>query len=611
MGGTFDEVTFQSPTATSAAETRLVLLVTNVMVSGGIMEFPLTGRTSFLVGRSPNADVHIEAPSVSRKHAQFNDMAGKLTLKDLGSTNGTRVNGEVIGAGPVFVKAGDAIRFGDVIAELRAARQSRVITPRLLPAEEFEARVDAEAERCVRNQRSIGVVAIDCIDLNDAQAARVTQLVTIALRSVDAATRRGQGRFDVLVADCEKEDAIRLAERLHGELTAARIKSLVGLATYPTDVPSPESLALGAQLAMRGASSGKIGLAGTGARIVQIGSREVVVADPEMARLYALIERVAAAPLPALIQGETGSGKEIVAEAIHNLGPRAERPLVKLNCAAVPENLLESELFGYEKGAFSDARTTKPGLIEEAEGGTLFLDEIGEMSAPLQAKLLRVVEDRRVRRVGATTEKQVDVRIVAATHQDLKLAVEESRFREDLFYRLSAVVLKVPPLRERKREIPLLAERFAVEACESGGRPPLLINDSAAQLLTAYEWPGNIRELRNVIHAAVMMCDGDTIEARHLPPLEPSITDTIDAMSRTNEVRQSPERSRARRLTLEEELRELEKTRILEALDEAGGNQTKAAELLGMPRRTLVSKLTALGIEGPRKRKRRSNTRDD
>jgi DNA-binding NtrC family response regulator len=614
MGDRFDEVTFQSPTATSVSETKLVLLVTNVMVSGGIMEFPLTGRSSFHVGRAPNSEVHIEAPSVSRKHAQFSEMAGKLTLKDLGSTNGTRINGEHIGAAPVFVKAGDAIRFGDVVAELRAARLSRASTPGLIKPEEFELRVDGESERCVRNSRSVGVIALEAEDINDAQAARITQLVTLTLRSLDTATRRVPGRYDVLIADCEKKDCIRIAERLHGELVAQNIRARVGVATYPNDVPSPESLALGAQLAMRATEPGKVGLAGTGARIVKIGGREIVVADPEMARLYALIERVAAAPLPALIQGETGSGKEIVAEAIHSMGPRAQRPLIKLNCAAVPETLLESELFGYEKGAFSDAKTNKPGLFEEAEGGTLFLDEIGEMSAPLQAKLLRVVEDRRVRRVGATVEKQINVRIVAATHQDLKVAVDEGRFREDLFYRLGAVVLRVPPLRERTREIILLAERFATEACDGAGRLPAVITPEVGQLLVAYHWPGNIRELRNVIHAAVMMCDGEAIEPRHLPPLTPNVYDTVEATTlpapepAADLAETATKPKRARRLTLEDELRNLERARIVEALEESGGNQTKASELLGMPRRTLVSKLNSLGIEGPRKRKRRDTS---
>jgi DNA-binding NtrC family response regulator len=356
----------------------------------------------------------------------------------------------------------------------------------------------------------------------------------------------------------------------------------------------------------------------TAARVFRLDDREVIVSDPAMQHIFRIAERIAGLSMPVLVTGETGSGKEIIGEALHALGPRARMPLVKLNCAAVPENLLESELFGYERGAFSGAVAAKPGTIERAHGGTLFLDEIGEMPPSLQAKILRVLEDRKVLRLGATKERAIYVRFVAATHRDHKAAVAEGRFREDLFYRLTTLQVKIPPLRERRLDVMPLARRFAEQAAKAAGRSVPVFTPQAAVALEGYAWPGNIRELRNVISQAVVFCDGDAVDVEHLPtevrePSEPprsvrsmrgsSLRDDapVSSLPAPTVPRPSaPSAPSVPSMALDTELREIERTRILDALEACGGNQTKAAELLQMPRRTMVSRMNALGIPGRR-----------
>ncbi|MDB4929606.1 MAG: Response regulator of zinc sigma-54-dependent two-component system, partial [Myxococcaceae bacterium] len=245
---------------------------------------------------------------------------------------------------------------------------------------------------------------------------------------------------------------------------------------------------------------------------------DLVVEDPAMRRLHTMLDRVAAGVIHVLLLGETGVGKEVFAERLHRRSPRRDKPFVKINCAALTESLVESELFGHEKGAFSGAVSANPGLLESAEGGTVFLDEVGELTLALQAKLLRVLEDRLVRRVGGVKSHPVDVRVVAATNRDLEAEIAAGRYRSDLYFRLGGFVLTIPPLRERVGEIAPLARRFALAAAEQSGRPPPTISDEAMALLAAYRWPGNIRELRNVIARAVLLSSGASITPEHLPP---------------------------------------------------------------------------------------------
>jgi transcriptional regulator with GAF, ATPase, and Fis domain len=317
------------------------------------------------------------------------------------------------------------------------------------------------------------------------------------------------------------------------------------------------------------------------------------------ARLAPLLERIAGASINVLLLGETGVGKEVVAEWLHRLSPRSARPLLKLNCAALSEPLLESELFGHERGAFTGAHQAKPGLLESARGGTVFLDEVGELSAATQSKLLRVLEERKARRVGALRLVPIDVRFVAATNRDLEADARNGQFRRDLYFRLSGISLVIPPLRERVGEIEALARAFVAATCREShrGREPSL-SPAAIAALTAYAWPGNVRELRNVIERAVLLSVGDTIELEHLPQEQLRGALVLPWHAGPGVPASAPASIPAATGPAGGE-----RERIVKALADCAGNQTRAAKLLGMSRRTLTARLGALALPRPRKRR--------
>jgi transcriptional regulator with GAF, ATPase, and Fis domain len=324
-------------------------------------------------------------------------------------------------------------------------------------------------------------------------------------------------------------------------------------------------------------------------RMLAIGDRQVVIADPAMARLYELLERLAASELPVLVCGETGAGKEVAASALHQLSRRNTRPLVSLNCAAIHDNLVESELFGYERGAFSGAVTSKPGLLETASGGSLFLDEIGDLPATAQAKLLRVIETKRVLRLGDVRERSIDIRIIAATNRDLIEDVVSGRFRRDLFFRLSGATLWLPPLRDRPRELTILADMFLRDACERQGRAPMQLSPDAHRKLLAMQWPGNVRELKHLMEYVSAAVDVAVVEPHHLDS-------GVRAESPRSQIVVENSTPLRRFRPLAEEIRELEHARISAALTAACGNQRAAAQLLAMPLRTFVFKLKQYGL---------------
>jgi len=293
-----------------------------------------------------------------------------------------------------------------------------------------------------------------------------------------------------------------------------------------------------------------------------------------------------------IVLGETGVGKELAAQAVHQRSARAQRPFVRLNCAALPEALLESELFGHERGAFTGALTAKPGLLEAAEGGTVFLDEVAELPLSAQAKLLRALESRELLRVGGLAPRPIDVRFVAATHRDLPARVADGSFRQDLYFRLNGVSITIPPLRERTSEIGPLAAAFAAGAAAAMGRAAPALRADAMDLLLMHPWPGNIRELRNVIERAVVVCLGDgrdTIGVEDLP---------AELFVPHRGATETPAPVEA---GLQNDLDALERRRILDALERCGGHQGRAAEMLGISRRTLLSRLDSHGLPRPRK----------
>jgi DNA-binding NtrC family response regulator len=299
-----------------------------------------------------------------------------------------------------------------------------------------------------------------------------------------------------------------------------------------------------------------------------------------MQALFQKVNRIATSTVPVLITGETGSGKELIARAVHDASGR--QPFVPINCGAIPAGLVESELFGHVRGAFTGADRDHAGLFEAANGGTLFLDEIAELPISLQAKLLRVLQSGEVRRVGDVESRHVTVRLIAATHQDLRAAVEGGAFREDLLYRINVLHLSVPPLRERTSDIPLLAEQFLAQIASREGQPPRQLSPAALAHLVAYPWPGNVRQLLNVLEQAAILAEDTLLEVRDLPAfLRDGTTNPILG-----------------RIGTEITLEELEREHILGVLGRVGGNRSRAAKLLGLPRRTLYRRLEQYGLGG-------------
>ena len=328
---------------------------------------------------------------------------------------------------------------------------------------------------------------------------------------------------------------------------------------------------------------------------VRRGAPQLVGEDPSLRKVFSSLQRAAATDTTVLIEGESGTGKELFARSLHALSERANMPFVAINCAAIPETLLETELFGHEKGAFTGAVGRKPGKFEMAHRGTLFLDEIGDLPLPLQAKILRALEERRFERVGGTASVQIDVRLVAATNRGLKAQVAARRFREDLFFRLSVFPIVVPPLRERKGDVVRLAQFFVDRFCRDMKKRPLALSPAAIEELQTYHWPGNVRELQNCIERAVILADGDSIQARHLsltfvdpsavaeaPPADPWAT--FDFSGTLSDV--------TRRAIAHVERRKIELT-----LREHDQNRGRAAELLGLTYKGLLGKLKEHRLE--------------
>jgi two-component system response regulator AtoC len=308
----------------------------------------------------------------------------------------------------------------------------------------------------------------------------------------------------------------------------------------------------------------------------------IVGRSDAMREIFATVERVAPTRATVLMCGESGVGKDLIARAIHHHSPRDGRPFVKINCTALPENLMESELFGYEKGAFTGANTTKPGKFEQADTGTVFLDEIGDVPASVQVKLLRILQEREFERLGSNKTRHIDVRVLAATNVDLRAALEQGTFREDLYYRLNVLPINIPPLRERKEDIPFLADHFVKKLKKDLGTPVESISEAAIQRLLEYHWPGNVRELENVIERSMVLASGAVLEADDIkldlaPKARLATADNFlpDGMT----------------------LDDYERSIIREALHRANGNKSQAARLLGLTRNALRYRLSQMGIE--------------
>jgi len=536
----------------------------------------LPERGMLVLGRGPEADIRIDDPSISRRHAVLH-IGPELRIEDLGSVNGTRVGDQKLDSQEsITFSLGELIELGSVMLLVqRGLSEER--PRRIFTHDYFESRLEEECARAALGSRSFAVLFLRS---EVAQAGTLLALLAQIVDPTDVIATYGPGQIEALVTDVEADQAATIVARLREGAARLRATARVDLALFPRDARTPEALLARAR-------------AGDADSVADAVTPSAGVTSDAMAQLHRLVDRIAASSITVLLLGETGVGKDVMAQSIHARSPRAQKPFLRLNCAALPESLVESELFGHERGAFTGATQPKPGLLEAAQGGTVLLDEVGELPLPLQAKLLRVFEEQHVLRVGALNPRSIDVRFIAATNRDLEAAVQRGVFRQDLYFRLNGVSLLIPPLRERVREIEPLARRFIAEACEREGRssqPEL--SEEALQRLLAYPWPGNIRELRNVIDRAVLLCTGDRITTEQLPrdkmnavsalPAPPASVDSADVDGADDD--------------------EPERERILQVLAQCGGNQSQAAKQLGMSRNTLLARLDRYGVPRPRKR---------
>ena len=533
----------------------------------------------FTIGRAAEADLVIDDPSISRLHSRLLVTDSAVVLSDLGSRNGTLLNGAPAGEARA-VSPGDVITLGKVTLVLQGQRGRG--EDRLLPVLQLRARLAEELTRSTHYDRPLSVVALSTggPDFTPELLGRLEPL----LRTHDRAAREGPSLLILLLPELGEPEAVQLAEDALSALAkAGATAASAGISLFPDDGTAGEALLWAAREA---AFAPGVHLARDQVTRVALGDHELLIADPAMRGLFRLVERLAPSDLPVLVTGETGTGKELVALSLHARSRRAAGPFIAVNCAALPESLAESELFGHERGAFSGASTSKQGFFEAASGGTLFLDELGELPLSLQAKLLRAVETHQIVRLGEPRGVAVDVRLVAATNRDLGAEVKAGRFREDLLFRLGAARVALPALRSRQREIPLLARAFLAQACAQQGRPVPTLSAAALAQLSAHDWPGNVRELRNAIATLAALHEGPIIEEVPLgssaqaqpPPPPPGPRKVFPPIA--------------------EELRALERARMVEALQASGGVQKHAAQLIGMPQRTFVLKAKQYGLQG-------------
>jgi DNA-binding NtrC family response regulator len=559
-----------------------------------------------VLGRDPSCDLAVPDTALSRRHLRVAPTADGWEAEDMGSRNGTRLNDQPLTR--ARLRDGDRLqvgrsvfRFDDtdappVLAEVAA--DTTVLAAEAGPGEVGAGDLPALlalADALLAAGDEEAFLGPLCAWLRAQTGA--ARAVVFRRRTGELHAHAGYGasgreppRAMVLpaVAVASARDGKALWMAAGGGTGMVPVGAPAGLVIVLPGIPAPPTqrlrfLACAGHLAAGlWASQGRIG--SLHARVAELDDGDLVVASPAMRRIMDFVDRAAATDSTVLLLGESGTGKEVLARALYRRSRRAGGPFVAVNCAAISTSLLESELFGHERGAFTGAIARKPGRFELADGGTLLLDEVAELSPEAQAGLLRVLEDRKLMRLGGTHPIEVDVRVIAATHVDLKEAVAARRFREDLFYRLSVLVADIPPLRDRRDDIAPLARHLLDRLVRRAPRRVDGIAPAALDVLTSYRWPGNVRELRNVIERAVMLGTGDVIEVDDLPP----------------EVRGShpaPAPAAGDQVALPLPFDELERHNLLAALAVTGGNKTRAARLLGIDRVTLYNRLRKHGSD--------------
>ncbi len=541
----------------------------------GAMVTTLEKGRSIVVGRTAPADVVVPDPGLSRQHARFTWDDTGVWVEDLGSTNGTKKNGERITRAQI--NAGDDIAIGPIRVAVHILSS---VDQELRGFDGHDRFVTALGDELVRARqfgRPLALMMVSGDKSKEGHISRWAGRLRPRLRPVDRVGIYGPHAAMVSLPEATGEQVRTLARELGGGTPPLSCS----VAVFPRDGNSVEELIAALQVARR---------IGDPTSIVPLDALPVIVKNAAMKQVMSTVKRLAQSNIAVLIHGETGTGKEVIARAIHESGPRRKKPLRTINCAAIPATLIESVLFGHEQGAFTGADKAAAGIFEQADGGTVLLDEIGELAASAQAALLRVLETKKVTRVGGTKEIDVDVRVIAATHRNLEAMVGTGEFRQDLLYRLNTMTLQIPALRERVDEIRPLAERFLKDARLQAGSDVRSIDPEAMAALEAYSWPGNVRELRNAIERAVVLAEGSTITL-------PDLTDRIRSRSAPQPAAsESSDGNDNLPTDYKDHLRKYEVDLILRALHKHDGNQTETAKALGLPLRTLVHKIQTYGI---------------
>ena len=591
-----------------------------IYYQGGTEVVELEPDRPLTIGRGATADVRLLDRSISREHARFWCENEQIWLEDLASTNGTWLHGSQIQRG--LLSPGEEVKLGEAtVTAFLLDQVNDDVGPHTLHGHDRFLRVlSEELFRGRRFGRNLGVVMVQAALRSDGQVSSWIERFRSLLRPIDHLALYAPGIVELLLPEMSLSDATLVARRI-----ADKGGLRCGVAGFPECEATADPLITTALHALQRSSDGQPVVAAESRLAASQGSlREVeaaetpVIASSAMQELYRSVGQFAQADVPVIICGETGAGKELIAKALHLRGPRKDKRLCSVNCGAIPRSLVESTLFGHERGAFTGADRTAAGLFEDADGGTVFLDEIGELPPEAQAALLRVLETKEIVRVGSSKPRRVNVRVIAATHRDLELMAKEGRFRNDLVYRLNAVVLQVPPLRERVDDIEPLASYFLSQANRANQRQVAGIEPDALQMLRAYQWPGNIRELRNVIERAVILANHEFITVDNLPSsiheqLEentrpgdeenrqrrPRFAETV-ANGDTGVYHIDPENLAVCGENFRDQMLSLERQLLVNALKKVAWNQTLAAKSLDLPLRTLVRKLKNLGIKrGP------------
>ena len=550
----------------TAAGLRLLVMSPELFSSHALPE-----SGSITIGRSRKCEVCIDDPLASREHATLHvtveNGAPAIRIEDRGSANGTRVRDEVVRAnGRTCVALGEGVIIGSTVIMVLHDR-SPSGSWRLWSHVYFTARLDEECARAEKDGMPLGLAR-----LRFGATVPMPKIVPVLagkLAGNQGVALYAPGEYEILLLGLAESQARALIEDLVCAYKSGGLDVRSAFAWHPRDGRTGDALVAAVNSTLKGRV----------APVTELTSPE----SAAMRRVREMAARVASSQINVLIRGETGVGKDVLARLIHNMSPRADKPFLALNCGGLSETLLESELFGHEKGTFTGANATKRGLLESADGGTVFLDELGDMPLAVQIKLLRVIEDREIRHIGALHSRTINVRFLSATHRDLEEAVVKGTFRKDLMFRLQGITLAIPPLRARREEIPVFARSFLQEFCqEVGSKDVPSISGAAMAALIEHEWEGNIRELKNVIEHAAVLCDGpeisvENLELRRREPIAPHLPVLDDPRKAT------------------------ERNIITEALTVCGGSQTRAAAMLQMSRRTLITKLELYRIPRPQK----------